>query len=204
MLDNSVCRLIDPALERVAGSLAGAGVTADGLTIAGFAFGVAAAALLASQRYGLAALAILASRACDGLDGAVARHTIGPTGTDRGGYLDIVLDFAFYGLVPLGFVLADPAANGVAGAVLLTAFYSNGASFLAYALMAEKRGEAEGRGPKAFLYTVGLAEGTETIAVFLAMCLLPGWFPVLAYAFAALTVVTTLARLAMAWTTFRD
>ncbi len=79
---------------------------------------------------------LLLSRLCDGLDGAVARHT---QKTDRGGFLDIVLDFAFYGVIPLGFVVAEPAQNAVAGAVLLFAFYVNGASFLAYAIMAEKR-----------------------------------------------------------------
>ena len=51
------------------------------------------------------------SRLFDGLDGAVARAS---TKTDRGGFLDIVLDFAFYGAIPLGFVLADPAGNAVA------------------------------------------------------------------------------------------
>ena len=34
--------------------------------------------------------------------------------TDFGGFLDIVLDFAFYGAIPLGFIFADPAANALA------------------------------------------------------------------------------------------
>jgi phosphatidylglycerophosphate synthase len=35
--------------------------------------------------------------------------------SDFGGYLDIVCDFVFYAAVPLGFALADPSGNAVAG-----------------------------------------------------------------------------------------
>ena len=52
----------------------------------------AAAALIVAEAYFAALLLILVSRLCDGLDGAVARHTMR---TDSGGYLDIVLDFGF-------------------------------------------------------------------------------------------------------------
>jgi hypothetical protein len=91
----------------------------------------------------------LASRLADGLDGAVARAR---GKSDFGGYLDIVCDFAFYGAIPLGFVLLDPAANGAAGAFLLAAFYVNGATFLGYAILAAKRGmETRSRGEKSLV-----------------------------------------------------
>ena len=202
MLDLSVRRRIDPVLDRIGAALAARGVGADGVTLAGFAIGVLAAVAIATESYVLGLVLVVASRLCDGLDGAVARAT---RPTDFGGLLDIVLDFAFYGFVPLAFVLADPQQNAIAGAVLLVTFYVNGASFLAFALMVEKRGvDAKGRGRKAFLYTVGLVEGTETILFFCVLCLVPALFAPLAYAFAALTIATTLARLALAWTTFRD
>ncbi len=47
-------------------------------------------------------------------------------------------------------------------------------------------------------------EGTETILFFAAVILLPQHFPVLAYAFAGLTVMSALARITLAWHTFRD
>lgn len=201
MLDGWARRRLDPALDRLGAGLARAGIGADAVTWAAFATGALAAGMIAIEWYALAALLILLSRLGDGLDGAVAKVR---GRTDLGGYLDIVLDFAFYGLVPLGFVLADPAANGVAGAVLLTAFYANGASFLAYAVMAEKRGMAsEARGPKSLFFTTGIAEATETIAVFVAMCVFPRWFPVLAYVFAGLTVYTTVSRIVLAHRAFR-
>ena len=65
--------------------------------------------------------------------------------------------------------------------------------------MAEKRGlTAEARGEKSLYFTTGLAEATETIAVFVLFCLFPSAFAPIAYVFAALTLVTTGARIVLA------
>lgn len=211
MLDGAARKLIDPALEAIADWLAARGATANGLTWAGVVFAMLACAALAFQATWLALFFILASRACDGLDGTVARahakRSGAPAGTDYGGFLDISLDFAFYGLVPLGFALADPGANAVAACVLLLSFYVNGGTFLAFSVMAEKgrmRTDARetNRGTKSLYFTTGLAEGTETIAVFVLMCLWPAGFVWIAYAFAALCFVTALARIALARKSF--
>ncbi|MGL4443164.1 MAG: CDP-alcohol phosphatidyltransferase family protein, partial [Alsobacter sp.] len=136
----------------------------------------------------------------DGLDGAIARIT---RRTDRGGLADIVGDVMFYGAVPLAFALRAPDANALAAAWLLFSFYINGASFLAYAAIAAKRGlTTEVRGAKSIYFTAGLAEGTETILVFVAMILLPGLFTPLAVAFGVLCLVTAGARVVIAWRTF--
>lgn len=196
MLDSTLKPKIQPALDRLAAAIAGAGITANQVTYAGFAIGVAAAGAIALGWFFLGLVLLLASRLCDGLDGPVARVT---GKTDYGGYIDIVLDFAFYGAIPIGFVLADPLANAVAGAVLVLSFYVNGASFLAYAIMAERHGqESESHGEKSIFFTTGLAEATETIAVFVLMCLFPAWFPVLAWVFAAICFYTALSRIVMA------
>jgi phosphatidylglycerophosphate synthase len=201
MLDGWARARIDPALDRAGRSLARSGVTADAVTLAAFAAGFAAFIAIALEAYLSGLFLLLVSRIGDGLDGAVARHT---RKSDFGGYLDIVLDFAFYGLVPLGFVLADPSANSVAGAVLILSFYVNGASFLAYAVMAEKRGlSTDARGEKSLFFTTGLAEATETIAFFVAFCVFPEWFTVLAFVFAALCFYTAVSRIVIAARTFR-
>jgi phosphatidylglycerophosphate synthase len=202
MFDGLMRGLIDPPLARAGTVLAGRGVTANSLTLAGLGFGLACALAITMGLIWLALALLALSRLCDGLDGAVARAS---SVTDRGGFLDIVADFIFYGAVPLAFAMADPASHALPAAVLLFAFYVNGASFLAFATLAAKRGlSSQSRGLKSFYFTAGLAEGTETIAVFAAMILFPGWFVGLAYAFAALTLVTAAARIILAWKTFAE
>jgi phosphatidylglycerophosphate synthase len=202
MLDGWMRGVIDPVLGRMGKSLAERGVTADAVTLAGLGLGLAAALVLALGGPGwAAALPLMASRVADGLDGAVARAR---GKTDFGGYLDIVCDFVFYAAIPMAFVLRDPEANGVAGAFLLAAFYINGSTFLGYAVLAEKRGmQTRSRGEKSLYFTAGLLEGTETIAFFLILCLLPWAFAPLAWAFAALCLVTALSRVLLAARTFR-
>ncbi|MFD0917052.1 CDP-alcohol phosphatidyltransferase family protein [Pseudahrensia aquimaris] len=200
MFDNSIRPKIDPILIRLARHIADAGISANGVTLIGFALGCVAGVLIVFEAYWSALAFLLVSRLCDGLDGAVARLT---HKSDFGGYLDIVLDFAFYGLIPTAFIIANPAANAVAGGVLLLTFYVNGASFLAYSVMAEKRGVDESdRGSKSLLYTIGLAEATETIIVFVLFCLLPAWFSLIAWVFAAVVAWTTLSRFMLARQTF--
>ena len=196
MLDGQAKTLIDPYLTLIGNRLARLGITANTVTWAGFVIGALAAIAIAWQYYLTGLLLLLVSRLADGLDGAVARAT---RKTDLGGYLDIVLDFAFYGMIPLGFVIADPGANAVAGAVLLLSFYVNGSSFLAYAIIAEKRGmDTSQRGAKSLNFTTGLAEATETLAVFAAFCLFPGYFAPIAWVFAVICFYTAASRIVLA------
>jgi phosphatidylglycerophosphate synthase len=202
MLDRHLRPLIDPPLNLIGGQLARTGLTANAVTLVGLAFGLAAAGAIVAGHFLLAVALILASRVADGLDGAVARaHGV----TDFGGYLDITSDFVFYAAIPLAFVLYDPTANGVAGAVLLASFYINGASFLGYAILAEKKKmRSDAHGVKSLYFTGGLLEGAETIAFFIAICLWPAWFAPLAYTFAVLCALTMAARLVLAAKVFRD
>ena len=202
MFDGLMRRLIDPPLRRAGRVLAQAGISADALTAAGLACGLGAALAIVLEADLLALVALAASRLCDGLDGAVAGAT---KRTDRGGFLDIVFDFIFYGAVPFAFALRDPAGHALPAALLLFSFYVNGASFLAFAAVAAKRGmDGTVRGVKSIYFTAGLAEGTETIIAFFAMILFPRWFPLIAVAFAALTFLSAVSRIALAWTAFRD
>lgn len=193
MLDAYLRPLIDPPLDKAGRALAARGVTANAVTLAGLVLGLVAAAMIALGAPGWALLPLAACRIADGLDGAVARAS---RRTDFGGYLDITADFLFYGAIPLGFVLLDPSANAVAGSVLLLAFYVNGASFLGFAILAEKRAlVTEAQGLKNLYYSGGLLEGTETIAFFVAICLWPAVFAPLAWLFAALCFLTSALRI---------
>ena len=196
MFDARFRKIIDPVLNRWGRALAARGWRADGVTVLGLGLGLAAAGVLALGWAGSAALVfLLAGRVADGLDGAVARAT---QKTDFGGYFDIVCDFVVYGAVPLAFVLRD-GGNAAAGAFLLMAFYVNGASFLGYAILAEKRGmQSAAQGEKTLYYSAGLLEGTETVAFFVAICLFPTAFVPLAWGFGALCLVTACARVLLA------
>lgn len=201
MLDRAATQLLQPALTSLARACVRWGIAADALTLAGFSVGMAAATLIAFEQYIGGLLLILLSRLFDGLDGTVARLT---TPTDRGGFLDIALDFVFYASIPLAFAVAQPATNALPAAVLLAAFIGTGTSFLAYATLAAKRGMQNLNYPgKSFYFLGGLTEATETLAVFAAMCLWPTHFSWLAFAFAAACLLTTLTRLWWGWQTLR-
>ena len=200
MLDRVALKLVKPALDHAAERLAARGVTADQVTLAGFALGMLAAALVVFGHSLIAILPLLANRALDGVDGALAR--LSPS-SERGAFLDISLDFVFYAAIPLAFAIADPEQNALAAAVLLAAFVVTGTSFLAFAVLAEKRGLRSTAYPsKAFYYLGGLTEGTETILCLLAMCLWPGHFAGLAYVCATLCALTAASRLHAGWKAF--
>lgn len=172
MLDKFLTPMIKPILAPVVVVLHKRGITADQLTVTGFLIGMLALPLLAFELWYGALAAIALNRIFDGLDGALARHA--QQSSSAGGYLDITLDFLFYAAVPLGFIFANPEQNAIAGALLLATFIGTGSSFLAFAIAAEKfKLDKPQFKYKSFYYLNGLTEGTETIALFVAFCLLP-------------------------------
>ena len=200
MLDRAALRLLKPAFDGAGRLLVKVGIGADAITLTGFALGIAAATAIALGASLIGLALMLASRVCDGLDGAVARLT---QPTDRGAYLDIVLDFLFYASIPLAFAIHDPVRHALPAAILLAAFIGTGSSFLAYALLAERRGLRSTAFPQKGIYYVGgLTEATETLGCFVLMCLLPAWFDVLALLFSALCVLTIVTRIVLGWRTF--
>ncbi|WP_449544465.1 CDP-alcohol phosphatidyltransferase family protein [Lelliottia amnigena] len=193
MLDRYVHPHLKPGLNCLVEKLDKPTLTADGLTLLGFAIGVLALPFLALGWYLAALTAIVLNRLLDGLDGALARRR---GITDAGGFLDIALDFLFYALVPFGFALAAPSENAMAAAWLLFAFMGTGSSFLAFAALAAKHDiDNPGYAHKSFYYLGGLTEGTETILLFALCCLFPMHFALFAWIFGALCWLTTTTRI---------
>jgi phosphatidylglycerophosphate synthase len=200
VLDRAAATLIKPVIDRLGAWLAAAGMGANQMTLLAFGIGLCGAALVAGGYFLSAAAAILLSRLCDGLDGAIARRT---RSTDAGGFLDIALDFVFYAAIPLAFALADPQRNALAAALLLAAFCGTMSSFLAFAVIAAKRGMDNLAWPdKSFYFLGGLTEATETLACFIAMCLWPRHFALIAVVYAAMCAVTTATRIWWGWRAF--
>ncbi|MEM6683743.1 MAG: CDP-alcohol phosphatidyltransferase family protein [Pseudomonadota bacterium] len=192
MLDRHMRPLIDPPLNWVAGKLAKSPLSPNALTVIGMLFGLTAAAWVVIGEHGLCLAFIALSRLADGLDGPLARAR--GASSDFGGYLDILCDFVFYASIPLAFAIAADV-NALPAATLLAGIILTSISHLAFAVHAEKRGlSTTAQGQKSFFFADGLAEGTETIAVFVAMCLFPNWFGFFAYGYAAVCVLSAIGR----------
>ncbi|WP_119168062.1 CDP-alcohol phosphatidyltransferase family protein [Algihabitans albus] len=201
MLDVFARRLLDRPLNTAASSLARLGIGANALTLSGFGLGLVAVPLLAFEAYIAALILILLNRLADGLDGPLARTT-GHV-SDLGGFLDIVCDFVFYSAVIFGFALGQPD-YALPAAFLIFSFVGTGSSFLAYAIVAAKRGiTTDLRGRKSLYYLGGLTEGTETVAFLIVICLFPDWFPWLAWGFGIACWITTATRVLAGWRNFR-
>lgn len=202
MLDRYSIKIIRWPLTQIAALPNKLGVTANHITLTGFVIGLLALPALILEEYLWALAFILINRIFDGLDGAVARMQ---GITDCGGFLDITLDFLFYSMVPFGFVLANPEANGIAGAFLIFSFMGTGSSFLAFAIMAGKRKiDNPVYKSKSLYYLGGLTEGTETIACFVLFCLLPQHFATIAFIFGALCWFTTATRIWAGYHTLKE
>ena len=192
MLDKYIVPILKPRLASVAKQLQAVGIAADHVTVVGFVVGLACVLMLSIGQFGIALLLLLINRLADGVDGELARLS---QPSDGGAYLDITLDFIFYAMFPLGFAFYAPLSNALPAAVLIASFVGTGASFLAFSGQAAKRDmEHPDFGYKGFYYLNGLAEGTETILVFVLMCILPSQFALIATIFAAVCVLTAFNR----------
>ena len=141
MFDASLRPILETPLHWLAGGCIAVGLTANGLTILGFVFGVFCAVFVAMGFFVAALVCLILNRLCDGLDGAVARRS---GSSDFGGYLDIVCDFLFYAMVPFAFVIFSQQ-NAVAAGFLMFSFVGTGSSFLAYAILEAKNLDALAR-----------------------------------------------------------
>jgi len=200
MLDSLIRPKIEPFLDRMAGEVAKQGLSANHVTLIGFCTGMAGCVAAGFHGYLAALLLILVGRLCDGLDGAVARQQ--GRVSDFGGFADIVADFILYAGFVFFFALGAPH-HTLAAAFLLFSYMGTASTFLAYSIIAGKRGmETSRNGEKSFFHASGLVEGSETIAFMVLCCLFPDAFSALAVLFGLLCWTTTAGRVWMARRTF--
>ena len=200
MLDPIARKLIDRPLE-IAANRISEKFSANSITIIGFFIGFLSFIAIIKGQFTLALVFLALNRVCDGLDGAVARRQ---AATDLGAYLDIIADFLLWALLPLGFMFYDPQ-NAFAAAALLSSFAMSMTAFLAFAMMAEKRGlSTEAQGKKGFYYLAGLAEGTETILYFALVMIRPDWFIPATLFFAGFVFLSVIGRLIVSVNSLRE
>ena len=206
MFDTAVRRVLAPPLELAAGRLAAAGVRPLTLTGIGWLAGAGACLAAAGGHWAAALVLWLGNRVLDGLDGPVARRT---GATELGGFLDIVADFSVYAGFVVGVAVAVPGAR-LACVALLTAYYVSGTAFLALSSLVEKRASLVERAPvraggsrlmhrdqRSLRFVGGLAEGAETVVVYVLFCLFPAAAALIAWLFTAAVAVTAVQRVAV-------
>ncbi|MBK9050067.1 MAG: CDP-alcohol phosphatidyltransferase family protein [Chloroflexi bacterium] len=163
-------------------------------SLLGLGMGIAAAAALVYQAYGLGFLFWFLNRLFDGLDGTVAR--LKNEKSDLGGYLDILLDFIIYAIIPISLVLGQPSpAAYLSLVVLLAVFYVNAASWMYLAAILEKRSQTHTGRLTSVHMPAGIIGGTETIILYTFFIFWPGWLVGLFYLMAGLVAITIVQRL---------
>ncbi|HVA58553.1 MAG TPA: CDP-alcohol phosphatidyltransferase family protein [Gemmatimonadaceae bacterium] len=192
-------RLLAPLARRLGGM-----VHPNAVTVIGFVVGMGSAGAGARGAYTLGLMLWLVNRFLDGFDGTVARAS--GRQSDFGGYLDIVLDFAVYAAIPIGFAIAAASRTTILAAVVLVGvFYVNAASWMYLAALLERR--ALGAAANGELTSVtmppGLVAGTETAVAYTLFFIWPGHIVLLFGAMAVLVAATVAQRLVWAWRILR-
>jgi phosphatidylglycerophosphate synthase len=203
MFDDYLRRLKDRWLTPLAQAL-GRGVTPMSVTLAALIAGVATAWAIAAGATTLALALWILNRLLDGLDGTLAR--VQGTQSDLGGYVDIVLDFVVYAIIPLAMVVeAGDLRLAVLGGGLLAVFFVNAASWMYLAAILERR--ERGAAATGELTTVtmppGIVAGAETFVLYAGLIALPEWRAVGFLVMGALVSVNVLQRFWWAWRELR-
>jgi phosphatidylglycerophosphate synthase len=196
MLDQALRARLGPSLDRAAGRLAARGISASAVTAVGLLVGIGACVCVAIGLWRAALALWLLNRLLDGLDGPVARRR---HATELGGLLDFVADFIVYAGFVVGVAIAHPGAR-LACVALLAAYLVNTVALLSFSSVIERHRLPLGD-ERSLRLPPGLAEGTETIVVYVLFCLLPGHSAVIAWAFAGVVAVTAGQRVERAVTT---
>lgn len=193
MLDARARRVLSPGLDAAGRRLADLGIPALAVTAAGWVVGVGACCAVVAHAWPLALALWLLNRLLDGLDGPIARRR-GPS--DLGGFLDIVADFSVYSGFVVAVAIAEPDAR-LACLALLMAYYLSGTAFLALSSLLERRGTDLAADGRSLRFVGGVAEGTETVVVYVLLCLLPSRATLIVWLFTAAVMVTAAQRIVL-------
>lgn len=191
MLDARARRALAPTLDAAAARLDQLGIRPLAVTGSGWVCGLGACVAAALSWWPAALVLWLANRLLDGLDGPLARRR---GATELGGFLDILADFSIYAGFVVAVAIARPEAR-LACLALLCAYYVSGTAFLALSGLLDRRGQDRFDDGRSLRFVGGLAEGTETVLVYVVFCLLPTHAAVIAWAFTAAVAITAGQRL---------
>ena len=192
MLDKKINNFLNPLLFHIAEIINKLKISANFVTLLSFLSGLVCFCYIIDSNFMLALIFFFFNRLFDGLDGAVARIN---GQSDLGAFYDIVSDFFFYALFPLGFIFQN-IENTYPICFLLLSFVTTQTTFLASAWILEKNKSLillEHK--KSFFYIGGLTEGFETIICFTLMLIFNDIVNIIAYIFGTLCFLTALFRI---------
>lgn len=163
-------RLLHPFVK-----LLGRSFSPNMITLFSFLLGLGSVSFIVFNRLSLALILWLLNRIFDGLDGAVARES--GLQSDFGGYLDILVDFILYAMIPFAFTFAfgQGQRTWISLAAMISLFYINSASWMYLSALLEKRnaGSESKEEQTSITMPSGIVEGTETIILFTLFYLFP-------------------------------
>jgi phosphatidylglycerophosphate synthase len=194
MIDRPIRARLAPTLDRAAGWLQARHVAPGPLTEVGLLAGLGACVAAARSAWAAALVLWLVNRALDGLDGPLARRD---RATELGGLLDFVADFVVYSGFVVAVAVARPSSR-LACVALLATYLVNNVALLSFSSVIERLGLKLGD-ERSLRLTTGLAEGAETIVVYILFCLIPWASTTIAWGFAAMVALTAVQRVAQAW-----
>jgi phosphatidylglycerophosphate synthase len=195
MFDAPVRRLMPRLFGAPVRWIVRAGISPNLLSWVGLALALAAALAVASSHDWIGLVLWLVSRLVDALDGMVARA--GGGSSSYGGYLDITLDMAAYGVMVLAFAMVHPdqwlmMLSVMFGYLLVTT------TTLALSSILEREAQQRPGNDRTLQFTPGFAEAGETSLVYVAWTALPTWITLSGWIWVGLCFATVVQRTLLA------
>ncbi|MDA1134615.1 MAG: CDP-alcohol phosphatidyltransferase family protein [Proteobacteria bacterium] len=191
MLDKKINNYLEKYLIYIASILYKYNCSANFVTLIGAVVGFFCFFCIVESEFFLAFLFLLLNRFFDGIDGALARID---GASDLGAFYDIISDFVFYSLFPIGFIFNN-IENAFSICFLLLSFVSTQSTFLASAWIIEKNKTLVKKNEKSFFYIGGITEGFETIIFFTLMLIFNDFVYLISYIFGLLCWITCVFRI---------
>jgi phosphatidylglycerophosphate synthase len=200
MLDKLTRPLKDRLLKPL-GKIIGHSLSPNKITLFSFIIGLGSVYFIITGELLFALILWIVNRIMDGLDGVVAR--MNKRQSDFGGYLDILVDFTLYALIPFAFTFSYSRNEGgwIFLVVMLSLFYVNSASWMYLSAILEKRkdGSDNRREQTSVSMPSGIVEGTETVILYTLFYLLPHKIDIL-YTIMSISLLPGIAyRVIWAW-----
>ncbi len=183
MIDTLLRPHLLPVIDSMAAKTAQSGLTANKLTLMGFALSLGGCFAVGMQAYPFGLLLLLIGRYLDALAGSIARQN-GTTQT--GTILDIFCDYVIFGAFAFFFTLSDTETM-LASTIFIFSLMAMGMAYLAHAWVLAKKNIAE-------MPRGGLVENGEMIVFMIVCCLYPPLYAAVAALFALLCWTTAALR----------